>query len=101
MEMGDGREEAGCRRALGCAMSHPYGGKSAVQNQAGGPTGGPSEEAEHLLRHRPVGEANGWQIESRRPEQEGSERKARGGAWSGFLSRWASPSATGSCHRCL
>lgn len=57
MGFSDGREEARCRDAdpvpWAAAMSHPYGSKSAVENEADGPASCPSEKAEHWPRHWP------------------------------------------------
>lgn len=58
----------------------------------------PSKEAKPWPDARKGGEAEGWEIQSGRPEEEGSEQKARGRAWSDFLSLRASQ-APGSYHK--
>lgn len=79
-----GGEKGGCRPSpWAAAMSQPHGGKSAVENQA-------DVHLKKLSTGQDQGEGKGRNIESRKPEQEGSEQKARGGAWCGFLSLWAS-----------
>lgn len=60
------------------ARSLPHGGKYAVENQADAPNACPSEEVKHLPRLKMWGEGKGRNIESRKPDQECSEQKARG-----------------------